>query len=360
MKKRLFLLLAGVSICFAALYSQPSYPVKDSVIKRIVLPERMRIEQVYISQDMEYLLLTDEKNALYAFRFVFELPDLAAKFALVPELIYTGKYRFKEEVTLAYSKSWVEGEDKEFGHLTSISQREEPNKTYYLNPKLKTYAYRDCFVLPSHFPCAEEALHFLNLEESDSLEFTMKLEDKKFPLLGLKAFEDENMQGIQVHKKIYEDIPYEVNLASIPSRGMSATLRTQAFSPELSAPSNYSLPLSKKEGKYTVPVSLNGGITLDFVVDLQSEETFISRNVYETLRSIENMKGNREAILTDRSQSRARLPIMSFDGRELYNVWVTLLDERYTEYALVLGNNVLSRLGEIQLDFRNGEMKVFR
>jgi predicted aspartyl protease len=117
-------------------------------------------------------------------------------------------------------------------------------------------------------------------------------------------------------------------------------------------------------GVFEVPVLINGVLKLFFIIDTGASETQISPDVFLTLyrsKTIDNddrLKGQ-EFTFADGSSAfsdRYMLHSLEIGGVEIKNVPVSI--SKSIKAPILLGQNVLSRLGKFRIDYANKKLII--
>jgi clan AA aspartic protease (TIGR02281 family) len=116
------------------------------------------------------------------------------------------------------------------------------------------------------------------------------------------------------------------------------------------------VPLKNDSGIYTVPVRINGAITLDFIVDSGASDVVLPPDVVLTLArartiSPDDFIGDSEYRLADGSTLKsARFIIRELDVGDLTITNVTASVSGSVNAELLLGESFLSRFGSWAID----------
>lgn len=117
-------------------------------------------------------------------------------------------------------------------------------------------------------------------------------------------------------------------------------------------------------GVFEVPVIINGVLKLFFIIDTGASETQISPDVFLTLYRSKTIDDNdrlqgQEFTFADGSSAfsdRYMLHSIEIGGVEIKNVPVSISNS--IEAPILLGQNVLSRLGEFRIDYDNKKLII--
>lgn len=121
------------------------------------------------------------------------------------------------------------------------------------------------------------------------------------------------------------------------------------------------VPLVRNGGVYTVPVQINGAITLDFIVDSGAAEVNIPADVVMTLIraktiALSDFLPGATYVLADGTRlegARFTIRMVRIGDHVIQNVSASIGD---VKSQLLLGQSVLERLGRWSLDTRRGVM----
>lgn len=120
------------------------------------------------------------------------------------------------------------------------------------------------------------------------------------------------------------------------------------------------IKMTKTEsGIYEIPISINGTVTMNFIMDTGASEMFITYDILSTLiknKTIDDsdiLEGKSYMVATGEINRNVRFNIkeIKLGSTVIKNIECAVAEN--LEAPILLGSNVLSRLGKVMLDFDN-------
>jgi len=198
---------------------------------------------------------------------------------------------------------------------------------------------------------------WFNLASSGGADFAKKRNDIEARMLPTEIIQAQNMAKSCLASTYKQcDRPARAESAVPPSITPAPTqIAKKSKKPLASA---LSVPLQQQGGTFTVPVHINGAITLNFVVDSGAADVSIPSDVVATLMRTGTLKkadflGQRTYVLADGSKVLSqtfRIRSMKVGDRVVENVTGSVAS---TEGMLLLGQSFLGRFKSWSIDNTN-------
>ena len=152
----------------------------------------------------------------------------------------------------------------------------------------------------------------------------------------------------------------DTSVVNIPLRDSRITEALRSFGGE-SLPKNVAqVQMTKAGGVYEIPVTINGVLEINFILDSGASEIFISSDVASTLFKtgtvdLNDLLPDQQYVLADGStvtNKRFKLRSVEIGGKVFHDIPCAIAND--ISAPMLLGQSVLEKLGKFSVDYESG------
>lgn len=216
----------------------------------------------------------------------------------------------------------------------------------------------------------------IRMSEGEELPRERCVKEKMNTNLGINKSEDEN-KYVASDKSIWIDVSFDETSSLSGARKAFEIIFSKSAEEESGIASKSQvtqdtgdnvegevIELEDRGGVFEAKVNLNGVVKIDMIIDSGASEVSISPDVASTLiRSgtveDDDWLDSKTYVFADGSRAESKrfnLDTIEIGGHKIHNVAVSISKD--IESPLLLGQNVLSRLGEVTFDYDNSRIII--